>query len=588
MQILFFTKKILSLAMLFLLVSFSGIGQTWDWLISAGGQKSDKATTIVVDENGNSYITGYYNEEANFGPFNTGFSFTQSKEVFVAKIDPQGNYLWVKNGLNYYDDRGLGLCLDPMGNVYVTGTCWGGLTFGSLSVYNSTSYTDQIFVIKLDNNGNEIWMKNAGVDQGGSPYNDDHGQDLISDSEGNIYVTGFISNNDNAQVHNANFDAFAIPMQPNDSLAFLGKLSNAGNWLWVTTFEGIWQHRDNALGIDDEDNVYVAGGFTGTRTFGTETITSNNGSEDIYVVKYDKNGNFIYVVSAGDTLDDRADAIVYGNDGHMYVTGEFRGKVGFGNDSINNNGNPTGRDIFVSKLSKDGTWKWASKAGSNKGKDRGCGIAANKQGNIFVTGQFSSTAKFGSFDVSSGGDSVQVFVASIDTLGKWKWVRTGGGPDFDRGASIACDENCNVYVTGYYSETLTFEGLSTTSTNGTKDIFVARMTDACTGYAPPSNPPGGAPAPPFVGFANPNVFTPNGDGANDFLSFGYFENVEGEVSIVNRWGNVVFRTSNLNTPWNGKSIANVPVSEGTYFYHLTIKFPDGTSDQKTGFISLIR
>ena len=181
------------LSLLFICFTVVAYSQTFDWLVTGGGDLSDKGTTVVIDADGNSYITGYYNEEADFGPLNTGFSFEKSKEVFVAKLDPNGNYLWVRNGLNYYDDRGLGLCVDPSGNSYVTGTCWGGLEFGPLSVYNSTSYTDQIFVTKIDPNGNIIWMKNAGVDFAAVfPYCDDHGLDLVSDSQGNIYVTGFL------------------------------------------------------------------------------------------------------------------------------------------------------------------------------------------------------------------------------------------------------------------------------------------------------------------------------------------------------------------------------------------------------------
>ena len=87
--------------------------QTFEWINTAGGIKSDKGTKTVTDSDGNIYMTGYYNEEANFGPFNTGFSYTASKEAYVAKVDSNGNFLWVKNGVNYYDDRGLGLCVDP-------------------------------------------------------------------------------------------------------------------------------------------------------------------------------------------------------------------------------------------------------------------------------------------------------------------------------------------------------------------------------------------------------------------------------------------------------------------------------------------
>ena len=338
------------LVLLFSWLSFGIKTQTFEWLNTAGGIKSDKGTKTVTDKNGNIFMTGYYNEEANFGPHNTGFSFTASKEAYVAKIDSSGNFLWVRNGLNYYDDRGPGLCVDPAGNVYVTGTCWGGLEWGSLNVYNSTSYTDQIFVVKLDTDGNEIWMKNAGVNEGGFPYNDDHGQDLIADDQGNIYLTGFISNND-VSPHDATFDNININVAANDSLAFLAKLSNDGVWQWVETFGGIVDHRDNAMGIDDEANLYVVGGFTDTKTFGSSTLTSN-GLTDIYVVKYDSSGTFQWVQSAGGALKDRANSISYCIDGNMYVAGEFRDSCDFGTSNLNNYGGPNGRDIFVAQISK--------------------------------------------------------------------------------------------------------------------------------------------------------------------------------------------------------------------------------------------
>lgn len=591
-------KTLLSVLLLILAPNFAQ-SQNLDWLITAGGLKSDKATTIVVDDNGFSYVTGYYNEQAQFGSFDTGFSFASSKEVFVAKIDPIGNYVWVRNGINYFDDRGLGLCLDPAGNVFVTGTCWGGLDWGSLSVYNPPGWTDQIFVVKLDPNGNEIWMKNAGNDDGntgfsvnenGAPqtlYQDDHGQDLASDSQGNIYVTGFLSNIHTAS-HVATFDAISITLQPEDSIAFLAKLDNGGNWLWVETFQGIHQHRDNAVAVDDDDNVYVTGGFVGTKTFGTSTLTSF-GEEDIYVVKYASDGTFQWVTQAGspDSLADRGDGITYGYDGHMYVTGEFRGKAAFGTDTLNNYGSDLkDRDCFVAKITKDGQWKWAAKAGSSKGSDRGIGICANTSGNIFVSGQFSGSAKFGSaIEISSNGDSVQAFIAGIDSLGSWRWVKAAGGPNFDRAASVDCDENCNVYFTGYYSNSFSFDG-SNISTTGGKEIFTGKLTDACFGYSPPPTPTNPEEE-EFCEILEFNVFTPNNDEVNDKLVFSSDCNMDGTVLIYNRWGQTVYESNDLLQTWDGRAKSGKIVNAGTYFYKIEVRSKLGEKETKTGFITVI-
>jgi gliding motility-associated-like protein len=576
-SLLFRNKRVL-LFLLFAVIGIQTNAQIFDWLITGGGPLSDKATSIAVDANGNTFITGYFNEEGTFGPFYLPMIDLHSKEVFVAKIDPAGNYLWVKRGSNHYDDRGLGLCLDPVGNVYVTGTCWGGLIFGTLNVYNTTSYTDQIYVLKLDTDGNEIWLKNAGVDEAGFPYNDDHGFDLVSDSDGDILVTGFISNNDPTD-HFANFDAISIPVQAMDSMAFIAKLSNDGVWQWVQTNGGVDGYRDNRITVDDEKNIYVVGGFQGTKTFGTTTLTSA-GLSDIYITKYDTDGNFMYAKNAGSPLDDRANDVAFDYENNLYITGEFKGNAVFGTDTINNNGSDEDRDIFVARISKDGIWDWVKKAGSNSGGDRGNGIVVNHTGNIFVTGQFKDKAKFGgTLEVDGGTDSVQVFIAAIDSLGKWRWVIQGGGIDSDRGNGITCDEDCHVYATGYYASTIFFDTNTITST-GKKDMFILKMKKTCFGYDLEE------PDQIVDDFSPVNVFSPNGDGINDQLIF--FKNYKavGKINILNRWGNVVYESSDLSKSWDGKDQHNAMSSDGVYFYSLEYTSTNGELKKHAGFISL--
>lgn len=584
-----------NIGLIFTLALFcnDSIAQDYAWLITAGGDRSDKGTHIVADADGYTYITGYYNEIADFGPFNTGFSYPHSKEVYVAKIDPDGNYVWVRNGTNYYDDRGLGLCLDPDGNVYVTGTCWGGLVFGGFSVYNTTSYTDQIFVIKLDNDGNAIWLKNAGNDDGtvtwgtnenGGPqtlYQDDHGQDLVSDSQGNIYVTGFMSNND-TQAHNATFDGILVPLPPQDSTAFVAKLSNDGVWQWVQTFGGEFEQRDIAITVDDDDNVYMTGAFETTQNFGPHVMTAN-GECDIYVTKVDSDGNFLWAIQAGSDDKDVGIDICYGHDDHMYLTGEFRDSAYFGNNLLDNYGGSKGKDIFVAKITKDGNWVWVNQAGSKKGSDRGNGIIANKQGNIFVTGQFSGNATFGAHEVASNGDSVTVFIAGIDTMGAWRWVKTGGGPGYDRGNDVACDEACNVWATGYYDEWATFESFSA-NTNASKEVFNLKIADACFGYSPEEIGPGNE----MCTLLEANVITANNDNINDIFYFADYCNIPIEAKIVNRWGNVVFETNDPSVGWDGTDTHGRPVAEGVYFYRIKTQFSIYPDEEVSGYIHIIR
>lgn len=484
------TKFIL---VVFFLQAMFGFAQTWQWASRAGGVGSDKANDIDIDANGNTYIGGYYNVgqpgsyTPTFGvivPPNTNPN-PWGKEGFLAKIDKYGNWQWVKSAVGGYDERVLGVCVDKANNyVYATGTKWVDIspwhtiTFGTCSfTANPTATSDDIFVGKFDLAGNCQWLIGAGGD------GDDHGFDLVTDRQGNIFLTGFISNQFASQ-SNSVFGSFTINIPAGDSVSFVAKILPNGIFQWVQTFDGCDGERDNRIAIDSLNNVYIAGGFHGTKAFGTTTLTSSNNSRDVFVIKYDQFGNHIWSKRAGGLFDDRANAItVDATTQKIYVTGEFRDYAYFDLDTINNNGSAAGRDIFVAKMNTAGNWLWAKKAGSKSGDERGNGICTNKKGNIFVTGQFVDTAKFGPIVtlISNPTTTVDAFVGAIDSLGKWQWALKGGGINEDRGNSIACDDSCNLYSAGYYEGAVSF-GSNNLAAYGKKDIYVARITNACFNY----------------------------------------------------------------------------------------------------------
>jgi hypothetical protein len=85
----------------------------------------------------------------------------------------------------------------------------------------------------------------------------------------------------------------------------------------------------------------------------------------------------------------------------------------------------------------------------------------------------------------------------------------------------------------------------------------------------------------------PNVFTPNGDSINNVWKIEGENYYEGRVYIVNRWGEVVFETDNLEIGWDG-TFKGMSCSEGVYIYSLIYKDSDGKLYQQTGHVTLIR
>ncbi len=152
----------------------------------------DEGKSIAVDRSGNVYATGYFTGAVDFDPSPTN-TFTLSSpnpDVFIIKLDPLGNFYWVKNmGLNS-DAIGYDLKLDLQGNVYITGQFTGISNFDpSVSNFTLSSNGSQdIFISKLDFDGNFVWAKSIGSST------DDVGHSVAIDISNNIYTTGWYRN----------------------------------------------------------------------------------------------------------------------------------------------------------------------------------------------------------------------------------------------------------------------------------------------------------------------------------------------------------------------------------------------------------
>lgn len=588
---------------IFFLLPYCSYSQQWQWVKTGGGILSDKGTDISIDNNSNIYHGGYYNtgQPAYTSPNFGGLSLPTDwgKEGLLARMSSNGTWQWANGMIGEWDERVLGVHVDTAkGYVYATGTTWywgpsfSNISFGSCTnnALNNYGYGDEIFLGKFDLNGNCQWLI------GGGSEGDDHGYDIVTDTAGNVYLTGFISDNHLVGTP-AYFGSISVPLPYFDSLAFIAKISPSGNWVWVKTFgEALDGERDNKIGIDPAGNLYVVGGFKGLVEFSPSVSKVSKGGVDIFVAKFDSNGNLLWVETTGSTLDDRANNLAIDKFGNIYITGEFRDKVAFGSDTLNNNGGPGGRDIFVAKMRPDKTWVWAKKAGSNKGGDRGNGIVINHKWNIFVCGQFNGNAKFKDTTLSNNSDSLQIFVAAIDTNGKWRWAMQAGGTYSDRATGIACDDSCNVYITGFYESTAYFGAQSVTSL-GKKDIYVAKVKAPCFDYnttspppppPPPPSPPNSMPQDTICEVFVPNVFSPNGDGENDYWK-PYISPVcvkYIEVSIYDRWGGVVYQSIDPKFQWDG-TFRGQRFNTGVFYYQLKIYLFNGEILYRKGTITII-
>ena len=291
-------------------------------------------------------------------------------DVFVAKYNSSGIIQWVQKGGGTTDDFGNSLTIDNVGNLFVTGEFQGTATFGSTSVV-SAGYTD-IFLAKYNNLGTVEWVQN-----GGSIYGD-FSKGVAVDASGNSYITGSFSDV-------ASFNGNSVT-SAGQSDVFVVKYNNAGTLQFIKREGGTSGEQASSIAVDASGNIYIAGNFSGTTTFGFSTITSA-GSNDIFVAKYGYLGNLLWLQNGGGSYSDSAKSLALDNLGNVYVTGNFEVASIFSGNIIISKGD---LDIFVIKYDTGGIFQWIQKLGGNY-VDSPTSIIIDPSGNIFLTGLYNNT-----------------------------------------------------------------------------------------------------------------------------------------------------------------------------------------------------
>ncbi len=202
--------------------------------------------------------------------------------------------------------------------------------------------------------------------------------------------------------------------------------------------------RANNITIDGQENIYVAGTYKGTAQFSRHTLISK-GQSDLFLAKYSPEGRLLWVKTAGGPESDYTMSICTDADGSVYMTGYLHGRVQFEGEVLESEGTA---DIFFAKYDTDGTLQWIRQIGG-KGSDGGSSVAVNKDGDVYLTGNFADSVSFdGSTLVASGPEDA--FIALYTSEGTLKWVRSGGGVGHDWGQSVAVDSEGNALMLGKF------------------------------------------------------------------------------------------------------------------------------------------
>ena len=311
------------------------------WALNPVSIGYDYSFSIAVDRDDNIYLTGIYSSSTiTFGSLTINNPVPGNQQVYVVKIDSLGNALWLKtfggSGLDY----SLGIVADSVKNIYVTGYSNSPTIYFSQDTIVNSFPMENIYLIKYDSTGNEVWGKGYGSS------GHDRGTGVDVDISGNIYVVGFFDS------PSITFDSFSLYNYGYNDV-FIFKSSPNGNVIWAKSGQGSGNDQAWSICTDQYSYIYLYGGFgyqqIDTLSFGTTQIYSPNNSVDpLFLAEFDSAGNILCFTTlpTGGIL---ASGIESDFNGNIFIAGGANiTPLIIGNDTLNGN---LGSYVFTSKWS---------------------------------------------------------------------------------------------------------------------------------------------------------------------------------------------------------------------------------------------
>lgn len=425
----------------------------FDWAASGGGVKADKVRGLNVDREGNVFIAGECTDEVNFGA--ASHKGLGLNDVFVAKLDPRGKYLWSKISGGPLIDRAYAVATDAQGNSYVTGHFQGtSAAFDGHPVVGRGDY--DLFVVSYDKDGRFRWVCTAG----GQGY--DYGHGVAVDSRGDIIVAG-------AVVGEATFGDVVVPNE-NGAHLFAAKYHADGELVWVKVATGKASGSAHGVVVDGRDNIYIGGLSAGLGTFGAQPLSSPKGTSAL-VAKLDRDGQVLWLTQHPGEPSCLFHEIACDAQGRVWASGMFKGKAVVGPHAYATTG-AKDSDALLCHYDAAGKLLW-SRAGQGPGVDYGLGVATDGKGNAYLTGEFSEGFSLGGKSLRSRG-STDVYAAKFDTEGALVWLKQSGGNGSDNAYVDVMDGRGGLLVAGAYAGTQQLDHLALTS-KGSGDAYVARL-----------------------------------------------------------------------------------------------------------------
>ncbi len=450
--------KIFILAFLTIFLIKNSIAQNWQWAKQGGSISLDDISSICYDAKGDVYVVGQFGfitQGAGYMIFDSDTVWNSGvNQIFVVKYSSNGSIIWAKGIGGNNPNLGGGSCsnceyacsivFDSISNSLVfSGRINGTVNFGNVLLNSS----DDLFLAKMDLNGSFIWTKEISCLQTLTK------SFIETDPSGNIFVAGYAYDSVafdstivppggyivkysptgilmwakrkfvNAIPTGIKIDKNKIYMSArtiNDTASVdkvtliyhvtqnmcLSKFNIDGNLLWVRNAMSNFGSSANGVTVDNNENVFVSGGFSKDIDFGATNLTNSNMS-DFYLAKYDSSGNFIWAKQSNATFSANTLRPLSSN-GFIYLAGSFSGSIMIDNFTLTTSNI---NESFLACFDNTGSCIGAIQFGTSICYD----YLINGIGESILGGSFTNNLSLGGTSMTAFGAN-DIFIAKHDAI----------------------------------------------------------------------------------------------------------------------------------------------------------------------------
>ena len=566
---------------------------TLDWAYSIGGLGTSVATDMVLDADGNIFLTGNYQNVADFDPDNDMHivSSAGGDDVFITKTSASGNVFWSERIGGPGMDNANSIAMDQQGNVIVTGSFHGTADFDpGPNVYPLSAGVDgDAFITKLDENGHFLWA----IQISGDEFSEI--RSVKTDATNTIFVTGLFEGI-------ADFDptdGVSLHASKGQEDIFLARYTPEGQLMWMNSIGGPGSDAGRGVTVTPAGQVWVSGHFSEAVDFNPnpdEATLTAQGLEDIFVATYTNQGGYIRALRIGGNENEEVNGIHMDASGDILLTGKFRGNVDFNPNTFNDFlASEGGDDGFVVKFSPSGTFIWARSFGGVD-TDEGMDISSDNHGNILVSGYFTGYADFYSGTPDSWAQATgeeDIFVLTLNSKGDFARIDQIGGVGSDKGNAIADYQAIRYYIAGSFTQKMDAEPSSdvfTLTSNDADDFFLGSINVCPAVYSFIEN----TVCDSMISPDGESVWTSSGiylDTISSALGCDSIVTVDLTVKFHNE-SHVTSTSCGSYTPPSGQhtwtqsgeymeTLTNTAGCDSLVFYHLTIYPNNETTDRRT-------